>query len=315
MAEKPHELSSSGLLTLDRARVDVLMDCLERMAAGDFSIKAPISPARDELDAFAHGINVLVQELDYQLKQLKQAQLSLIQSAKLAALGEVCSGLAHELNNPLAIIRGFVENSQRQIEPDSPKSKDLNYSLSRIDDCVERMSRIIRHVLDFSRQSQPSKKPLSINEPVRNALMLLQEQLRLQNIEIQLELGPDALLTSGDSMRLEQVFMNLLTNSRDAISEARGALGGKIRLRSDLGKDGKLEAEVADNGAGMTEEALDKMFQPFFTTKPVGKGMGLGLSISLGIVQEHDGEILCESERGKGTRMRIRLPALETTRS
>jgi signal transduction histidine kinase len=142
---------------------------------------------------------------------------------------------------------------------------------------------------------------------VIRTFILINEQLRLRKIEVEMDLCPSA-VAQVDKLRLEQVFINLLSNARDAIIEANGEAGGKIEVRSRVVSDAELEIEIADNGAGMTEEIKSKIFNPFFTTKEAGRGTGLGLSISHGIVQDHGGSIGCVSERGKGTAFHIRLP-------
>src|SRR5215831_5142572 len=169
------------------------------------------------------------------------------------------------------------------------------------------MKVIIRHIMEFARESRPEKKPTLLNDVVKKSFILINEQLRLRKIQIDMDLCP-GLVAVIDESRLEQVFINLLSNARDAIHEAHGQAGGGIRVRSRALSSSEIEIEISDNGIGMTEETRSKIFNPFFTTKEAGKGTGLGLSISHGIVQEHGGSIDCGSERGQGTTFRIRLP-------
>jgi histidine kinase len=301
---------SGEQLTFDRARLRALLDSLEDMAAGDLERQIPITAEKDELDALSHGVNVLSAELLYRLRELQNAQSSLIQAGKLAALGEVSSGLAHELNNPLTVVAGYIELIRGALQAGQTSTLDFgeleNY-LQKMERNVHRMKLIIRHIMEFARESKPVKQPTPLNEVIEKSFILINEQLRLKKIDIQMDLCP-SLVALIDESRLEQVFINLLTNARDAILEAHGEAGGTIQIRSRVLSGSELEIEISDNGIGMTEEIKSRIFNPFFTTKEVGKGTGLGLSISHGIVQDHDGSICCVSEKGKGTTFRIRLP-------
>ena len=280
------------------------------MAAGDLERQIPLSPERDALDALSHGVNVLSGELLYRLTELEAAQSSLIQSGKLAALGEVCSGLAHELNNPLMIIVGYLELIRAAIQRGPASSIDpaeLESHLQKIERNAGRMKVIIKHVMEFARESKPVKRPTELNEVIQRSFIFLNEQLRLKKIDIEMNLCP-GLLAHIDESRMEQVFINLLSNARDAILEAHGEAGGRIQVSSRGLSGSELEVEISDNGIGMTEEIMSKIFNPFFTTKEGGKGTGLGLSISHGIVKDHGGDISCVSQREKGTNFHIRLP-------
>jgi signal transduction histidine kinase len=297
-------------LTFDRARLRALLDSLEDMAAGDLERQIPITPEKDELDALSHGVNVLSAELLYRLRELQNAQSSLIQAGKLAALGEVSSGLAHELNNPLTVVAGYIELIRGALQAGQSSTLDLDELedyLQKMERNVRRMKLIIRHIMEFARESKPVKQPTPLNSVIEKSFILINEQLRLKKIDIRMDLCP-ALMAQIDELRMEQVFINLLTNARDAILEAHGEAGGTIQIRSRVLSGSELEIEISDNGIGMTEEIKNRIFNPFFTTKEVGKGTGLGLSISHGIVQDHGGSISCVSEKGKGTTFRIRLP-------
>ena len=301
---------SGDQLTFDRARFHALLDSIEHMAAGDLERQIPITSEKDDLDALSHGVNVLSAELLYRLRELQNAQSSMIQAGKLAALGEVSSGLAHELNNPLTIVAGYIELIRGALQPGGTSSLDfaeLEDYLQKVERNVNRMKLIIRHIMEFARESKPVKLPMLLNEVIEKSFILINEQLRLKKIDIQMDLCP-ALVAQIDELRMEQVFINLLSNARDAILEAHGEAGGSIQIRSRAFSGSELEIEISDNGIGMTEEIKSKIFNPFFTTKEVGKGTGLGLSISHGIVQDHGGSISCVSEKGKGTTFRIRLP-------
>lgn len=297
-------------LQFDRARFEAVLDSLESMVVGDLEREVAISESRDELDALAHGINVLSSELRYRLRELQAAQSSLIQAGKLAALGEVSSGLAHELNNPLTIAAGYIQHIRASLEAGLRSAEDcslLTAYLQKVERNLDRMNTIIRHIMEFARESKPVKQPLLLQQVIEKSLILMNEQLRLRNVRIEMTLQ-SGLMTKGNEAKLEQVFINLLTNARDAIQSAHGEAGGQIHVRSKVLSRTELAIEISDTGIGMDGETLSKIFQPFFTTKAPGRGTGLGLSISHGIVQEHGGSISCESEAGRGTTFTLYLP-------
>jgi len=301
---------SEEKVCFDRARFEAVQDVIESMAVGDLERQIPLTNERDELDALAHGVNVLSSELLYRLRELQTAQSTVIQSGKLAALGEVSSGLAHELNNPLTIVCGYLEHIHAAIKTASVSPIDfaeIESHFQKVERNLNRMNVIIRHIMEFARESKPSKEPTMLHEVIQRSFALISEQLRLKKIQVETYVCP-ALIAEINASKMEQVFINLLSNARDAIVEAHGDKGGKIRVVARTVSNSELEIEISDNGIGMTEETRSKIFNPFFTTKEVGRGTGLGLSISHGIVQDHGGSITCVSERAKGTAFHIRLP-------
>jgi two-component system NtrC family sensor kinase len=187
---------------------------------------------------------------------------------------------------------------------------ELDSHLQKVERNVERMNVIIRHFVEFARGSQPAKGPTKLHEVVEKSFILISEQLRLKNIRVETRLCPEV-MAQVDPARIEQVLINLLSNARDAISEAHGEAGGTILVCLRGLSESELEIEVSDNGIGVPEEIKSKIFNPFFTTKEVGKGTGLGLSISHSIVQDHGGTIACVSEPGRGASFYIRLPRYE----
>lgn len=244
-------------------------------------------------------------ELESSLIQLQSAQKQLIQAGKLASLGTLSAGIAHELNNPLAGIKLFAQNLLRYQSSGKLTNNKLDESLSKIDGLVDKAADIIEHLRAFSRQSSGKLEPLLVNKPVEDALSMLSEQLRLRNIELKVDLKSDLPPVLGDANQLEQVMINLITNARDAVEQS----GQKeISLRT-FDADGYVVIEVVDSGCGIAPDDLDKIFDPFFTTKAVGEGTGLGLSISHGIVEYHGGDIEVESVINQGTTFRVKLPA------
>ncbi len=242
------------------------------------------------------------------IKELKDTQFQLIQSGKLAALGEMSSGLAHEINNPLFLIKGFNNRIKAEL---SDYNKD---AYEKIRDYVEeingnsqRIMKIINHFREFSRQAEHDFTPISINDVVSRSFILLNEQLKLRSINIKQNLIAEDIKIMGSGNQLEQVFINIITNAKDAIENVHGANGGELIVCTR--REGKSAIiEFTDNGTGVDEEKQQRIFDPFYTTKEVGKGTGLGLSISHGIVTNHKGQISCKSKLGEGTSFIVTLP-------
>ncbi len=229
----------------------------------------------------------------------------LIQASKMATLGEMATGVAHELNQPLSVIKTASSFCMRKIDKKEPiESQTLISLLEKIDANVDRATKIIVHMRQFARKTDLKLVPVQVNDVLDKAFDIFSQQLRLRGIRIVREMEKDLPLIMADPDRLEQVFINLLINARDAI-EARWGEGDrpgdkKITLRTGA-SNGQVIAEVCDTGSGMSEGIKDKIFEPFFTTKEVGKGTGLGLSISYGIVKDCAGEIDVRTTPGQGT--------------
>jgi len=237
--------------------------------------------------------------------RLKSAQLSLVESSKLRALGELVAGVAHELNNPLMASQVILHVIFRNLPPDHPERARLEI----IGKCNERIERIVDHLRAFSRQSKPEFEELDLNQPVRNAILITGQQLLNHGIALTEKLEDNLPEVTGDSNQLEQVFLNLISNARDALDEGGGVK--ELEIASGLiSEDGVSSVVVSlkDTGAGITKENLGKIFEPFFSTKPVGKGTGLGLSLCFGIIEAHGGRIEITSHVGKGTEARVILP-------
>lgn len=250
-------------------------------------------------------------------EELKSAQSQLVQSAKLASIGELAAGVVHELNQPLMVIRGYTQTLLRH----PGDSTDINKWLKLIEKNTGRMTSIINHLRIFSRQSQSKFKPVDLNQVIEDAFLMVSEQLRLHDIQTVRNLSADVPKIKGDANKLEQVILNLITNARDAIEQrrkkevrpdtvdyeqSRGTLEIETRM-PDSGAD-FVEVLVKDTGSGIPEDAKHNIFDPFFTTKEVGKGTGLGLSISYGIIKEHHAEIEIAETGPEGTTFRIKFP-------
>ncbi len=231
----------------------------------------------------------------------------LLQSQKLAAIGQLSAGIAHEINNPLAIIRQEAEWMQQVLKKaesvTAGEREELQGSLNQIVQQVDRCTEIIRNLLDFARKREPVIQGVDVNRTIEDMTMLVEKEAKHHNIRIVREYGPDLPVVYSDAPQLRQVFLNLLTNAAHAIGK-----DGTITLTTGAAADGSIHITISDTGSGITPENLKKIFDPFFTTKPEGKGTGLGLSICHGIIQRLGGEIGVQSTVGQGTTFTIVLP-------
>lgn len=241
----------------------------------------------------------------------KEAQL--IQAGKMTTLGVMAAGMAHEINQPLNVIQVSADYILKMIRKGRPPDPaELKSVAADIIAGVERASFVIKHVRDFSRQSEIVCSRVVVNDPIRDVFKILGHQLKAHAIEVVLDLDPAIPAIMADHNRLEQVFVNLVSNAIDAIEEKQSLPGAdavrRLAIRSYRDRD-RVVVEVRDSGAGMPEHVKNKLFEPFFTTKKVGKGTGLGTSISYGIVKDYNGRIEVESEPGRGTTFTLIFPA------
>ena len=258
-----------------------------------------------ELQERAEQLEQRTAELEDSLRQLRDTQVQLIQSAKLASLGTLTAGIAHELNNPLSGIKLYAQSLLRAHQYGRLTDVQLQAGLEDIDALVDKSAHIIRHFRDFSRQSSGEYRQLHVNQPLQDAVKMISEQLRLNNIKLYLELDEELPLIHGNANQLEQVFLNLISNAHDAVKASEV----KAITLCTAAADDSVIVEVADSGEGIEQEHLDRIFDPFFTTKEVGLGTGIGLSISHKIVEEHGGQIEVKSESGRGTVFKLIFPA------
>jgi len=244
----------------------------------------------------------------------KEAQL--IQASKMSTLGEMAAGVAHELNQPLSTIQIGTDVLRNMIK-EGKKIPDAELALvsEQMAEQVARAVRIINHLRQFGRKAQIQPEKVDINKPLEGVFTLLSQQLKLQSIQVVLDLREDLPRIMGDSNRLEQVFIDLVINARDAMEDRKKQLAGSdlsntLTVRS-FTENSQVVVTITDTGTGIPEEIREKIFEPFFTTKKVGEGTGLGLSISYGIVKDYNGTIEVESEVGKGTTFKMTFPAYE----
>jgi signal transduction histidine kinase len=280
----------------------------------------------------------LYERLTRSIEELKQSQDLLVRQEKLASLGRLAAGVAHELNNPLAAVGGFAEALERHVAEgacqEDRRFGDCREYLGMIQTEAARAAAIVRRLLDYARQREPSFGIVTLAQVVRDALAFVERQARLANRPIHLEIRGEGVDVRGDAQMLHQVFLNLLTNALDAVEE-RGEVSIAVRRASDGGPSGNqatrqsgealpaarppgrpaavssgwAEVVVSDTGAGIASEHLGKVFDPFFTTKEVGKGTGLGLAICQSIVEQHGGRIQVTSPGiGRGATVTVSLP-------
>ncbi|MHB0857639.1 MAG: ATP-binding protein, partial [Anaerolineae bacterium] len=244
----------------------------------------------------------LVSDLQQSLRDLKATQEQLIQSEKLSAIGQLIAGVAHELNNPLTAVMGYAQLLQTCETLEESTVRDLGKIYAQ----AQRAARIVQNLLTFARQHRTVREYIDINDVLDRTLELRAYQLRVENIEVVMDLSEEVMGALVDPNQLQQVFLNLINNAQDAMSEYHGS--GRLMVSTER-VDNKVLVRFQDDGPGLAPKVQRHLFEPFFTTKEVGRGTGLGLSICFGIVSQHGGRIWAESELGKGATFIVELPA------
>ncbi|MBS3763063.1 MAG: PAS domain S-box protein [Planctomycetes bacterium] len=238
-------------------------------------------------------------ELEEANENLKRLQDELVQAAKMSSLGRLAAGVAHELNNPLG---GIMLYSDLLLE-DIPKGDTRRPTVEKIADQTSRCRSIVQDLLEFSRPAQAASRPVDINSLLEEAVNILEGQQVFHNVSSHWKLAEEIPSLTGDPDRLRQAFLNIVLNAVEAMEGK-----GELYLRTSV-KDGKVTIEIQDSGCGLTEEQQEHLFEPFYTTKETGTG--LGLPVTYGIIERHGGEIEAESEKGQGATFRISLPLTE----
>ena len=256
---------------------------------------------KDEIAELTDTFNMMassLKERDERLKEYTHQQI--MKSERLATLGQLAAGVAHEINNPLGAILMYSHLSLEEMETEDPRRKNLE----RVAGEAARCKNIVRGLLDFARQSEPNVEEADANEILKRTLSLLQNQAQFQNIKITATFSPSLPKAMMDSGQIQQVFTNIILNAAEAM-DGEGELTVVTRT---VNGDEFIEVDFTDTGRGIPRENLEKIFDPFFTTKEVGRGTGLGLAVSFGIIAKHQGTIEVESSSGKGTTFIVRLP-------
>src|SRR5579871_50577 len=266
-----------------------LAEVTHSIAQGDLDRRVNEN-APDEIGDLAAAFNTMAASLQKSRSDLSEAEVQLVQSAKLASLGTLSAGVAHELNQPIAIIRGLSQ----QLQQEPGLSEDVLADLDIIEGQTGRMTKIVKHLRTFCRAGGADFAPVDVNQVVHDCFLLVGQQLRTHNVTAELHLCEEAPPVMADANELEQVFLNLITNARDAME---GRPDATITIRSWV-EGGRFVLEFRDNGTGVPDTVVGRIFDPFFTTKDPGKGTGLGLSISHTILKRHQGDIQVYNDHG-----------------
>jgi signal transduction histidine kinase len=248
-------------------------------------------------------IVTLNRELNRSIRRLESTQKQLIQSEKLNAIGQIAASIAHEINNPLAGVLVYSKLMAKKLANDSLNKEDTLDNLTKIESAVSHCSKIVRGLLDFARQSEPVLAPVEVGKIIDQAVALVYHQAEMNNVKIVRNDTEHLSLVKGDVGQLQQVFLNLIINAIQSIHD-----GGTITITTKSSEDNRVEVSIQDTGYGITPENMERLFTPFFTTKEPGKGVGLGLAISKGIVERHGGSIEVQSSTGAGSTFTVYLP-------
>jgi two-component system NtrC family sensor kinase len=276
-----------------------LTEAAQEIGKGEFEVKLNPS-SRDEIGSLTASINQMAYGLREREKALEEAQAALIQSEKMSAFGQLSAGIAHEVKNPLAGILGYTQLSLKKAEDDTPIYKNLKI----IERETRRCNAIIENLMKFARKEKLKLKPLALNNVIEDALVLVDHQMGINHIEVIKQLADDLPGVRVDDNQLIQVLMNIMINAQQAMAGSPGT----VTVTTSSPNAGTTEIRITDTGPGMTEEVSSKIFEPFFTTKETGKGTGLGLAVTYGIINDHGGMIRVESTPGEGTTFIITLP-------
>jgi C4-dicarboxylate-specific signal transduction histidine kinase len=277
----------------------------------DFGLRA-VRSSNDEIGDLAETFNQMLDEIQRRDREKDEMQAQVLQAGKLAALGTIGAGVAHELNNPLTAIRGFCELTANRVDQDTKQGQQIAGYMTRVLAQVERMREIIDHIRVFSRNDNQTKRAnASIEKLVNDTLILLRGPLRSANIQLDLKFEPNLPEIQVNAINMESVLQNLIVNARDAFETSNSNSPRKIIISARTIANKTMVISVEDNAGGMPEAVRLRIFDPFFTTKEVGRGTGLGLSLVHGIIKNHGGRIEVMSEEGKGSRFDIYLPTLQ----
>jgi two-component system, NtrC family, sensor kinase len=322
-------LLSVTLVKMIASPINTLVEATERIASGDLSQRVHVATDQ-ELERLALAFNTMcdsVQKTQEELEQhnqnleqmvrertqrLEEAQQQVLQSEKMAAVGQLAAGVAHELNNPLGGILGYAQFALEKVQKGSLNETEIgafSRYLSDIELQARRCKMIVKNLLKFSRSSNKEEFGLvDINASLEEVFLFTSHQLGMKDIHLNKQLQPDLPHIVGNANSLQQVFTNIIINSMQSMSE-----GGELVVRTSIEKPvgefgGALAIMFKDSGSGIPKENLSKIFEPFFTTKKVGEGTGLGLAVSYGIIRDHGGDIKAESTVDVGSTFTVVLP-------
>jgi len=285
-------------------------DELEELGGSFNQMTVDLKKSRDEIEKYSRTLEQRVEE---RTRQLKEAQVQVVQSAKMAAIGQLAAGVAHEINNPLGGILGYAQLSLTKLQklnfgPEELKTfQEYQEYLKHIERESQRCKQIVENLLTFSRRASEPFQPQDVKSVMENTLSLLRYSLEKQNIKLNTEYASNLALVMGNANQLQQVFTNIIINAQHAMPE-----GGKLNISIGTQEEEKKNIRISfqDTGCGIPKENLERIFEPFFTTKQKWQSIGLGLSICYQIIQQHNGEILVSSEIDKGSIFTVVLPCV-----
>lgn len=269
-----------------------------KVTDGDYGTEVNMRKSNDEIGLLAQSFNKLSRKMANDIEHLKNLNEQLIRTEKLAAMGTLSAGVAHEVNNPLASISSLIQMIQRDKNIDEKSLEKLKLIQTQI----LRITQVTKDMMDFARVRPAAKSFVDINEIIDKSLRLANFDKSFQNLSLKTDLTNDLPEVLADFDQLQQVFLNLFLNARDAMPE-----GGELRISSEI-KDNFVNIKISDSGTGITDSDLKQIFDPFFTTKSTGKGTGLGLAVCYGIITAHDGKIEVLNTGGRGSTFSIYLP-------
>lgn len=269
-----------------------------RVTNGEYGTEVDMRKSNDEIGLLAESFNDMSRKMALDIENLKQMNEQLMRSDKLAAMGTLAAGVAHEVNNPLASISSLIQMMRSRDGSDAETREQLELISAQI----ERISRVTRDLTDFARSRPAARRMVDINAVIESALRLANFDKSFQTLHTKLELDAELAQTFADQDQLQQVFLNLFLNARDAMPE-----GGELSVSTSMARD-SIAIVIDDTGTGIDRDIAKHIFDPFYTTKPAGKGTGLGLAVCYGIVTAHDGTIEIHDRENAGTRVKIVIP-------
>lgn len=292
--------------------LEKMSHALGKVAEGDFDVAVDVQ-SRDEIGTLSDAFNRMVSELNDRERKIEAANAALLHSQKMAAIGQLSAGIAHEIKNPLAGIQGYAQLSMRKLDEDNPVRKYAEIIEKETKRCVQ----IIGNLMKFARQDEVTYvyEPLNLNTIIRETLPTVEQQLKENKVGLDMKLARDLPVIKGNADQLKQVLLNFIINAQQAMEggppQSRFGEQGRIEVMTEGNAAEGVVLEVSDNGPGIPEDIRNKIFDPFFTTKETGKGTGLGLSVTHGIVEDHNAKISVKSSPGQGTTFTVRFPVLE----
>ncbi len=292
------------LRTVSRPLQKITLAAIE-VTKGGYGTQVGIGKTNDEIGVLADSFNEMSRKMASDIEQLRRLNDQLVRTEKLAAMGTLAAGLAHEVNNPLASISSLVQMMRSQ----EGHSDDTREKLKMISDQIGRITQVTNDMTNFARTRPAARKASDVNVIVQTALRLASFDKEFQNLDLEIGLADGLAPVLADEDQLQQVFLNMLLNARDAMAD-----GGTLRVRT-ADNGGDVIVEIADSGSGIDDADKAFVFDPFFTTKPAGRGTGLGLAVCYGIVSAHGGRIEVADNQPAGTRFTISLPVAGAERA